>query len=271
MLAWNGGNLGEDRHLGGGAAAMLAPGGTGSRILVITTAQGIGGTLAADLASTSASVVTVGDAPMKSVVPHVDSDFSSRDEADRAVGAGAALLGGGFDALVHAASLPDDLLIARTDAMTETAWIDASERPVQRAMFVLQAAHPLLSASQGRIVLVQPTIGISGMPTATAIATAVEGQRILGKVAARQWGAAGISVNFLLVSPELTMSNLEDPPLFTKMAAVGTGYAPPAQRPFGGSDLTRDVFPLLAFLTSAQAGRMTGQTLIADGGAWMLP
>jgi len=230
----------------------------------------MGGLLALNLASAGCRVVTLGETPLRGGFDHVASDFRSRAEADRALAAAVSVLGR-LDALVHAASLPDQPLLVSTEKMSEAEWVEASEAPVLRALFALQAAYPHLSSSGGRIVLVQPTIGVSGMPGGTAISSAVEGQRILGKVAARQWGASGISVNFLLVSLELAMPGVEDMSLIKKLAEIGTGYVPPAQRPVGGSDVTRDVSPLVEFLASPAGGRMTGQTLVADGGIWMLP
>lgn len=254
----------------GGVPMLVKATVIGTRIAVVTTARGIGGRIAADLSDSGARVVTVGDAPMDSGLEHVASDLFSRVETDRALEAAMEVLGG-LDALVHAAPLPDVPLIAATEAMCGMAWVEASETPVRRAMFTLQSAYPYLSRTMGQIVLVQPTIGISGVPGGTAISTAVEGQRILGKVAARQWGACGVSVNFLLVSPELAMPGMADLALIKQLAEIGTGNAPPAQRSLGGSEVARDVSPLVAFLASTAGGRMTGQTLIADGGVWMLP
>ncbi len=256
-------------------APLVAPTLKGARIVVITTAHGIGGAIATSLRTAGAGVVTAGERPDSCDCRHIESAFVSRAEADRVLNAVGEMLDG-VDVFVHAAPLPDDPLIAPTDQMSEAQWIEAqwieaSERPVLRAMFALQAAYPHLSKQGGRVVLVQPSIGYSGLAGGTAIGAAVEGQRILGKVAARQWGRAGISVNTLLISAELMIRAPEHLPSIAKVAVMGTGQVPPALREVGMSDVVRDVVPIAAFLASPTGGLMTGQTLVADGGAWMVP
>src|SRR5690606_6953836 len=129
---------------------------------------------------------------------------------------------GGLDAVIDAASLPESSHLTPIGEMTEAEWIERSEGPVRRQLWILQAAHPHLKQSRGRIVLVQPNFGISGMAGATALGAAVEGQRILAKVAARQWGPDGIAANVLAVGPELVLPGI-DQALVRKMAEVATG------------------------------------------------
>ncbi|CAN5352489.1 SDR family NAD(P)-dependent oxidoreductase [soil metagenome] len=176
----------------------------------------------------------------------------------------------GIDALIHAAPLPPDAKLATIAEMDAEAWIAHSEGPVKRQLWLFQAAYPFLKQRRGRIVVVQPNFGISGMIGATALGAAVEGQRILAKIAARQWGKEGISANALLVSPELLLPGI-DPALVRKMAEAATGFLPPSLRPIGGTDVRRDIAPVVAFLASPGGGLVTGQTIVADGGSWMVP
>jgi 3-oxoacyl-[acyl-carrier protein] reductase len=239
------------------------------RILVATTRAGPGGVLAKSLAD---DVATIGERPEGSDLPHVRTDFGSRAAADVAIDEATAILGG-LDALVYAAALPDVPHIAPLESWSTDAWIEASELPVLRAMFAMQAAYRVMAASGGgRIVLVQPTVGVAGRTGTAAISAAVEGQRILAKVAARQWGGAGVSVNAVLVGLDVAAPVLGDGvSLAAAIAEAGTGYVPPALRPVGNSEPGRHLAPLVAFFASPQGGLVTGQTVIADGGAWMLP
>lgn len=239
------------------------------KVAVVTTRSGPGGALANALPGT---VVTVGERPDGCDLPHVQTDLADRAAADAAFDEVAKILGG-LDALIHAAALPDQPLIATVDDLSTAQWIEASETPVKRAMFAMQAAYRIMAGNGGgRIVLVQPTLGVSGRPGTAAISAAVEGQRILGKVAARQWGGAGISVNAVLIGLDCAAPSLADGvAVAAAVAEVGTGYVPPALRAVGTSEPTRHLAPLVAFFASPEGGLVTGQTVIADGGAWMLP
>ncbi len=242
----------------------------GLEIAVITTADGVGGSIANEMTRRGARVTTLGERSRQWTGTHVQSDFRSREEARRAMGA---LIqhSGALDCLIQAATLPDNGVLTEIEDMTVEDWISIAELPVKRTFWALQAAHPHLSARQGRIVLVISTICVTGMAGATAIGAALEGQRLLGKVVARQWGKDGISVNFLLLSPETLSPSIGDIAVVKRMAEVGTGWVAPALHAVGTFDVDRDLAPLVAFLASRDGGVITGQTIVADGGSWMVP
>jgi 3-oxoacyl-[acyl-carrier protein] reductase len=161
--------------------------------------------------------------------------------------------GGPLDALVFAPWRPDvcrpmafaDL----TDADWHTAWQDTMDAAVRACV----DAHARMAGTGGRIVLVVPTIAMSGGARFAHWAAAAEGVRVLAKSAARQWGADGVTVNAVAVAPELVLSEPD--------AAGPASIAPPAL-----ADANPAAF-IAAFALTPSA--VTGQTITADRGSWM--
>ena len=131
---------------------------------------------------------------------------------------------------------------------------------MQAALFVLQAGYAQMSGRGGRFVFVTPTIAMSGAEQLVPYTAAAEGQRLLAKSAARQWGADGITVNCLAPAPELVPVGV---------ASMAVSLAPPALgRP---GDAETDLGPVAVYLLSEAGAFVTGVTLCADGGVWMAP
>lgn len=164
----------------------------------------------------------------------------------------------GIDAVVHAAVVAAALEPRRFVDVGDERWDAIWEGTMLGTLDVLQAAHPHLAHRDGRVVLITPTLSMSGAPELTPWATAVEGQRALAKSTARQWGADGITVNCVAPSPELYGVHVGD----MALSAPALGSA---------GDAERDLGPVVAWLCSAASHFVTGQTLSADGGVWMSP
>ena len=158
---------------------------------------------------------------------------------------------GALDALVVvAASTPAHHPVeAYTDDEFEAAW----ETPIRTTVDAMCAAR-LRGAS--RMVVVTGTHGMTGAADDAPNAMAAEALRALVKSAARQWGPQGITVNSVAVDPAAVGG---DP-------STGT-IAAPALGPV--ADESTALAPLIAFCCSAASGRLTGSTLVADGGSWM--
>ena len=126
------------------------------------------------------------------------------------------------------------------------------EQPMQRLIASLQTAF---HAGAKRIVVVVPTIGMSGGDRHAVHAAFAEAARVLVKSAARQWGANGVTVNAVALSPDE----------FDVDVAV-SGPVSIAPRALSG-----DVDPtsLISWLCASAAGHVTGQTIVCDGGLWM--
>ena len=81
-------------------------------------------------------------------------------------------------------------------------WEAVWEGSMRSTLFVLQAGFGQMQGRGGCIIVVIPTIAMSGAERLAPYVTAAEGQRLLVKAAARQWGTERITVNCLAVAPE---------------------------------------------------------------------
>lgn len=136
---------------------------------------------------------------------------------------------------------------------TDEDFDDAWERPVLGAVDAMLTAR---RRGARRMVLVIGTHAMTGSAGDAPNAMAAEGLHALAKSAARQWGSEGITVNAVVVPP----------------AAVGAlgdavSLAPVALGP--ADDEAASVAPTIAYCCSGAAGRLTGSTLVVDGGSWM--
>lgn len=138
------------------------------------------------------------------------------------------------------------------ESLNDTTIDEVFERPMQEVIAGLQNAH---SSGAQRIVVVVPTIGMSGGDQHAVHAALAEAARILVKSAARQWGAEGITVNAVALAPEEFAVNSD--------VSGPVAIAPRALK--GGVDPSN----LVSWLCSDAAEHVTGQTVVCDGGLWM--
>jgi 3-oxoacyl-[acyl-carrier protein] reductase len=174
----------------------------------------------------------------------------------------AAVLDGAPDAtaLVHVCGDDAALESGTLESTDAAAWDAGCERELRRSLASLQAAHARFSGGGGgRIVIVTATAGVSGAARAAPLLAALEGTRSMAKSAARQWGAAGISVNCVAVPLALLAPS----------HASCTAFLPPAA--ISRDDPIDDVAGAVEFLAGPGAEGISGATLIVDGGAVMAP
>jgi NAD(P)-dependent dehydrogenase (short-subunit alcohol dehydrogenase family) len=188
----------------------------------------------------------------------IDDTFpwGSRADAEGAL----AGVGDTIDIVVHAAVVPEALVSRPFADVDDAAWESIWEGTMRRSIWICQAAHPYLSGRGGRILFVIPTVSMSGAANLAALSAATEAQRLLVKSAARQWGAAGITVNCIAVAPELVVDGLRSDSLTLAPPALG-----------GAGDPQTDLGPVAVFLASEAGHFVTGATIGADGGVWMAP
>jgi NAD(P)-dependent dehydrogenase (short-subunit alcohol dehydrogenase family) len=220
------------------------------RVVVVTGGRaGIGRAIALGLEDAHATVTAV------------DGDFGSRGDAAAALAA-AREATGPLDAVVHAFVDPG---VLKSEPLAETAaadWDRRCEAILRAALRCCQAAARELSARGGRLVLVTPTIALTGAAGLVPYATAVEGLRTMAKSAARQWGERGITVNCVAPPVDLMAPEHAAPP-------DGLALSEPALR--RGPDARTDVAPVVALLAADPAHFVTGATIPVDGGVVMAP
>lgn len=232
-------------------------------IAVLGGATGAGVFLADGLGDAGSSVAVVDEASRVSRggvgQRAVACDSSSANVVAEALAKAREMLGS-LHAVVDArvpmsATVPTPL--ADLDA---TSWNEQAEEPMRRTLHGLQAAHRAFNGSGGAIVLVIPTLAMTGASGMVPWTTAAEGSRSLAKAAARAWGGDGVRVNCLAIAASALASSglpLDRPGL--SAAALGE------------FDLRRDAGAVLAALTSDDMRAVTGLTVAVDGGVWMTP
>lgn len=235
---------GADQPLGRGLT--LALGRAGARVGLLGEAVGLESTVAE---LESALVRTVG----------IEVDWSSQETVEDAFETVADALGP-VDIVLHAAVPPLAFepmdLVDVDDARFEAIW----ERMLRTTIFLLQAAYPQMQGRGGRVLLVSPTVSMSGAARFTPYTAAVEAQRVLLKATARQWGPEGITLNSIAPAPEHVPIG---------MSSTEVSLAPSALGDAGDPEL--DLGPIAVFLASDAGHFVTGATIGADGGIWMAP
>jgi meso-butanediol dehydrogenase/(S,S)-butanediol dehydrogenase/diacetyl reductase len=223
---------------------------TGTRAIVTGVDRELGRGLRQALEGAGASVAGMTDPPYAARADAVAA-FALAVEQD---------LGGPVDVVVHAA-MPE-LAFEAVDfsEVDDERWDAVWEATMRSTLFVLQAAHAQMQGRGGSIVLVTPTVAMSGAERLVPYTVAVEGQRLMAKSAARQWGARGIRVNCLAPAPEHVPIGVD---------SMTVSLAPPALG--GPGEVVADLGPVAVWLASAASHFVTGVTLCADGGVLMAP
>lgn len=175
------------------------------------------------------------------------------------VDAAAATLGGiGLAVHVHASAAEPQAL----EDMTTATWVAGAEDEMARAFHLVQALHPHLTATQGRLVAVLPTFAMAGAAGFAPASTSAEALRVLVKGVAKQWGSQGVTANCVAVDAQLVVAGDAG-----RAVSEGVALAVPALGRSG--EPAADLAPLLEVITGADAHFLTGATLVADGGVWM--
>jgi NAD(P)-dependent dehydrogenase (short-subunit alcohol dehydrogenase family) len=250
---------------------------TGGSDVVFVAASGVdvGGPLSAGLAARGSRVALLDDAgsvadaggdARRQSVARVPTTFGSRAEVSRAFGAARDKLGP--PGLVVLSIIPRGLTTPRQiDQFPVADWADVVHGAMKALLYGLQAAHAQMSNSGGgTIVCLGPSFGLVGAANLVALSTLLEAQRALIKSAARQWGQRGIRAHWIALGVGENYLELRGAAL-----PEGPELGPPPT-PLGRvPSLTEDVAAIAEFLAGAGGRGLTGISLVADGGDWMVP
>lgn len=146
----------------------------------------------------------------------------------------------------------------------EHAWHAACGAAVLQVVQLLQALAPELIARRASIVFVGPSLALVGAERLAALVTLLESLRGLMKSLARQWGAHGITCNWIALDARELWPGFSDFKLPGRLEAVPVALG---RRPDAGTDLAG----VLDFLAGPAGRNLTGATLCLDGGEWLTP
>jgi NAD(P)-dependent dehydrogenase (short-subunit alcohol dehydrogenase family) len=246
------------------------------RVAIVTGGgQGLGLGIAHALASEGANLVLTGrtEAKLRTAetalkeygvqVLVVPGNTRKRADADQAVALAIEHFGR-IDALVNNAqtSTPGVPL----EAVTDENWCETLESGLYGTLYFMQAVWPHMKQQRsGRIINFASRTGIEGTQGFGPYAAAKEGIRGLSRVAAREWGPYGVTVN--VVCPAALTPAAET--YLDANPSERTRYL--SEIPLGRfGDPQKDIGRVVAFLCSESSGYVTGQTINVDGGQTML-
>lgn len=166
---------------------------------------------------------------------------------------------GKVDILVNNAGITRDGLAMR---MSEADWDAVIDTNLKGAFNFIQAIlRPLIKQRSGRIVNIASVAGLMGNAGQANYSASKAGLIGLTKTLARELAGRGITVN--AVAPGFIKTDMTE----VLPEAIKTGVI--AQIPLGTFGAPEDIAAAVAFLASADAKYVTGQTLTVDGGMVM--
>jgi 3-oxoacyl-[acyl-carrier protein] reductase len=162
---------------------------------------------------------------------------------------------GRIDILVNCAGIAPYRPLGAMDAAFIRAMLDAN---VLGTVLVTQAVLAHLTAPGGRILNFASAMAFRPVPTSSVYAASKAAVVTLTHAWSKELGPRGITVNAIapgVIETEMTAAIL---------AERGAGIV--AATPLGRIGQTDDIAGIALFLCSAEAGWITGRTIIADGG-----
>jgi NAD(P)-dependent dehydrogenase (short-subunit alcohol dehydrogenase family) len=169
-----------------------------------------------------------------------------------------------IDAFVHNATSRRSSEPNQVEDVSEEVWSDHASVTLRASYSCAQAALPKLRAASGTLILMTSPAGMEGSRMLPAYGMVKGALRGFAKSLAREWGPLGVRVNLvspLALTPAMENAIREDPPLAARLAL---------RVPLGRlGDAETDIGAAVAFLAGPDAGYVTGQTLVVDGGRFM--
>lgn len=166
---------------------------------------------------------------------------------------------GAVSILVNNAGITRDNLLMK---MSEDEWGDIIQTNLTSIYRLSKAIiRPMMKARKGRIINIASVVGSTGNPGQTNYSAAKAGMLGFTKSLAREIGARGITVN--AVAPGFIDTDM------TRALSEDQHKALLTQIPLSRLGSPKDIANAVAFLASANAAYITGETLHVNGGMHM--
>jgi NAD(P)-dependent dehydrogenase (short-subunit alcohol dehydrogenase family) len=233
---------GGARGIGKGVAAAFVK--AGARVLIVDREEALGRETEAELAAFGEVVFLAQDLSRRAELPAIVETAVARF--------------GRLDTLVNVAQASRQLPLADTpDEAVELAF-DTGFWPT---FVLMRTAYPHLVESRGSVINFATGAAFDAIPTQGSYSAAKEAIRAISKVAASEWGPAGVRVNILC-----PFANSPGVQAWAQWAPedYATQVNKVSLRRVG--DCETDIGAAALFLASDAAGYITGQTLMVDGG-----
>jgi 3-oxoacyl-[acyl-carrier protein] reductase len=236
----------------------------GCAVVVTGGTRGIGKGIAAVFAQAGARVLVTGRdedtvraaAAETGAVGWVAGDVASKADCQQVAAAARELLGGLDVLCANAGIFPD----ARLEDLTEDDIDRVLNTNLKGTILAVQACLPLLKASRrGRVILTSSITGpITGYPGWTHYGASKAGQLGFMRTAAIELAKDGITVNAVLPGNVMTEG----------LAGMGEDYLSgmTAAIPLRRLGTVTEIGHAALFLASDEAGYITGQAIVVDGG-----
>ncbi|WP_146339751.1 SDR family NAD(P)-dependent oxidoreductase [Nesterenkonia sp. NBAIMH1] len=192
-------------------------------------------------------------------------DISEPEDADRLI-AEAADFGGRLDILVNNAAAPQGLDRQDIEEIPLELWDQQMQVNLRGTYLMSRAAVRVMRRQRyGRIVNISSMAGVDAAPHSTAYSASKAGVLGLTRSLAMDVGPWGVTVNAVCpgligTSRAFLRQNPADLDVDSYLASRGRKI------PVGRVGTPEDVAAAVSYLSSEQAGYVTAQTLIVDGG-----
>jgi NAD(P)-dependent dehydrogenase (short-subunit alcohol dehydrogenase family) len=236
---------------------------------VVASGKGVGTRLGRGLVRGGSRVAVLEDAPAGEAAESIGRysiSFASRAQVLQAFDSAARDLGP--PQLVLLSAVPPGLFTPiDSESLAASEWTTVVHEAAKITLYCLQAAHAhMIKSGGGTIVCVGPSFALVGAARLLGLSTVLEAQRALVKSAARQWGRHGIRAHWIALGVG------ENYPALQNVALPSGPELGPPPPPLGRiPDFEQDVAGIAEFLASSAGRGLTGASLIADGGDWMVP
>jgi 3-oxoacyl-[acyl-carrier protein] reductase len=236
---------GGTRGIGKGIASVFAR--NGARVLITGRDSDVARAAAEELDAL---------AERPGEVSFIQADVSSREDCRRMAANAIERLGGVDVLCANAGVFPDSLLADMTEEMLD----QVLGTNLKGTVLSVQACLPALARSgRGRVILTSSITGpITGYPGWTGYGASKAGQLGFMRTAAIELAPSGITVNAVLPGNIVTEG----------LAELGEDYATSmaASIPLRRLGSVDDIGYAALFLATDEAGYITGQTIVVDGG-----